>query len=104
MPSTQMPSYNRVNGIHCAEHPYLLRKVLRDDFQFDGITISDWSGTASSADSIKASLDLEMPGMFDLCSCRCMQTENASIRPGFDARSSLRARRYDWQADSRRYR
>ena len=57
-----MTSYNRVNGLHVAEHPYLLRKILREDFQFEGLVISDWSGTASSADSIKASLDLEMPG------------------------------------------
>lgn len=62
-----MPSYNRVNGIHVAEHPHLLRKVLRDDFQFDGLAMSDWSGTASSAESVKASLDLEMPGRVAAC-------------------------------------
>lgn len=57
-----MSSYNRVNGVHVAEHPYLLRKILRQDFQFDGMIMSDWSGTHSSSEAIKASLDLEMPG------------------------------------------
>lgn len=57
-----MTSYNRVNGVHAAESPYLLRKILREDFEFDGLLMSDWSGTYSSAEAIKASLDLEMPG------------------------------------------
>ncbi|WVF66947.1 hypothetical protein IAT40_001690 [Kwoniella sp. CBS 6097] len=61
-PSVFMSSYNRVNGLHVAEHPYLLRKVLRGDFGFKGMIMSDWSGTYSSSEAIKASLDLEMPG------------------------------------------
>lgn len=59
----QMTSYNRVNGLHVAEDPWLLREILRDEFGLDdGLVISDWSGTYSSSDAIKASLDLEMPG------------------------------------------
>ncbi|WVR04181.1 hypothetical protein IAU60_001181 [Kwoniella sp. DSM 27419] len=61
-PSVFMSSYNRVNGLHVAEHPYLLRKILRDDFEFNGLIMSDWSGTYSSSEGVKASLDLEMPG------------------------------------------
>jgi len=57
-----MASYNRVNGIHVAEHPFLLRKILRGDWGFKGLIMSDWSGTYSSAEAIKAGLDLEMPG------------------------------------------
>lgn len=58
-----MTSYNRVNGLHVAEDPWLLRDILRKEFGFgDGLIISDWSGTYSSSDAIKASLDLEMPG------------------------------------------
>ena len=57
-----MSSYNRIENIHVAEHPRLLRDVLRRDFGFNGMIMSDWSGTYSSADAIKASLDLEMPG------------------------------------------
>ncbi|WWC69041.1 uncharacterized protein I206_102977 [Kwoniella pini CBS 10737] len=61
-PSVFMSSYNRVNGLHVAEHPYLLRKILRKDFEFKGMIMSDWSGTYSSSEAVKASLDLEMPG------------------------------------------
>lgn len=57
-----MTSYNRVNGLHAAEHPFLLRKILRGDFEFQGMIMSDWSGTYSSSEAVKASLDLEMPG------------------------------------------
>ncbi|KAI5480122.1 beta-glucosidase [Pseudohyphozyma bogoriensis] len=61
-PTGFMTSYNRVNGTHVSESPYFLRKILRGDFEFKGMLMSDWSGTYSSAEAIKASLDLEMPG------------------------------------------
>lgn len=61
-PHVQMTSYNKVNGVHAAESPYLLRRVLRGDFGFKGLLMSDWSGTYSSCEAIKAGLDLEMPG------------------------------------------
>ncbi|KAJ9131240.1 Beta-glucosidase [Pleurostoma richardsiae] len=57
-----MSSYNRVNGIHVSEDPYLLRDVLRGEWGFDGLVMSDWNGTYSTAEAIKAGLDLEMPG------------------------------------------
>lgn len=58
-----MTSYNRVNGLHVAEDPWLLRDILRKEFGLgEGLIMSDWSGTYSSSDAIKASLDLEMPG------------------------------------------
>jgi len=57
-----MSSYNRINGVHASEHHELLRGVLRDEWGFDGAVISDWFGTHSAANSLEASLDLEMPG------------------------------------------
>ncbi|CAN5630657.1 glycoside hydrolase family 3 C-terminal domain-containing protein [soil metagenome] len=57
-----MSSYNRVNGVYASEHQQLLRGVLRDDFGFDGVVVSDWYGTHSAAASLEAGLDLEMPG------------------------------------------
>jgi len=57
-----MSSYNRINGVYASEHPALLRTVLRDEWGFDGAVISDWFGTHTAAESLEASLDLEMPG------------------------------------------
>lgn len=57
-----MSSYNRVNGVYASEHRDLLRGVLRDEFGFDGVVVSDWYGTHSAAQSLEAGLDLEMPG------------------------------------------
>ncbi|MBI4883579.1 MAG: glycoside hydrolase family 3 C-terminal domain-containing protein [Actinobacteria bacterium] len=57
-----MSSYNRINGTYASEHKQLLRGVLRDEWGFDGVVISDWYGTHSAAASLEAGLDLEMPG------------------------------------------
>ncbi len=57
-----MTGYNRLNGDYCSEHPWLLADVLRGDWGFDGLVMSDWFGTHSAADSLLAGLDLEMPG------------------------------------------
>lgn len=61
-PWAYMTSYNQVNGVHASEDPRLLKDVLRGEWAFDGLTMSDWYGTYSTTDAIKAGLDLEMPG------------------------------------------
>ncbi|WP_326844590.1 glycoside hydrolase family 3 C-terminal domain-containing protein (plasmid) [Streptomyces sp. NBC_01558] len=57
-----MAAYNKVNGQHCAEHPGLLTRVLREQWDWDGVVMSDWFGTHSTTASLTAGLDLEMPG------------------------------------------
>ena len=57
-----MSSYNRLNGTYTSEHPWLLTKVLREEWGFDGIAMSDWFGSHSTAATVNAGLDLEMPG------------------------------------------
>jgi beta-glucosidase len=57
-----MSAYNRVNGIYCGEHEFLLREVLKQEWQFDGFVISDAGGTRSTVPSALAGLDLELPG------------------------------------------
>jgi beta-glucosidase len=57
-----MSAYNKVNGLHAAENPYLLTDTLRDKWGFKGFVVSDWGGTYSTAGSLKAGLSLEMPG------------------------------------------
>lgn len=57
-----MTSYNLLNGIHTDMNRGLLQEILRDQWSFKGMVVSDWGGTNSSVDSINAGLDLEMPG------------------------------------------
>ncbi len=57
-----MSAYNKLNGTYCAENHWLLTKVLRDDWNYTGIVMSDWFGSRSTAPTINAGLDLEMPG------------------------------------------
>ncbi len=59
---TLMAAYNRLAGTHCTEHEGLLTGILRDEWGFDGVVISDWLATQSTAPSVKAGMDLEMPG------------------------------------------
>jgi beta-glucosidase len=53
--------YNRLNGTHCSENGILINDILRKEWGYDGLVMSDWTGTVSSAGTIKAGLDLEMP-------------------------------------------
>lgn len=57
-----MTAYNLVNGTHCDSHEWLLRDVLRGSWGWNGLVMSDWGGTNSIADALRAGLDLEMPG------------------------------------------
>ncbi|KAH9951408.1 glycoside hydrolase superfamily [Amylocystis lapponica] len=57
-----MTSYGRIGGVHCSENPKLLQDILRKEWGFDGIVMSDWFGTYSVDLAVNAGLDLEMPG------------------------------------------
>lgn len=57
-----MSSYNKLNGTHTSENPWLLGTVLRHEWGYDGIVMSDWFGSHSTVESVNAGLDLEMPG------------------------------------------
>jgi beta-glucosidase len=57
-----MSAYNKLNGVHCAEDSTLLTDILRKEFGFKGFVVSDWGGTYSTAPSVNAGMDLEMPG------------------------------------------
>jgi beta-glucosidase len=57
-----MAAYNKVAGQWCAENDMLLNKILRDDWGFAGMVISDWYGTHSTVDAVVNGLNVEMPG------------------------------------------
>ncbi|ESK88409.1 glycoside hydrolase family 3 protein [Moniliophthora roreri MCA 2997] len=61
-PWAYMTSYGRLNGIHCAESRELMQGILRDEWKFEGIIMSDWHGTYSTDLAINAGMELEMPG------------------------------------------
>jgi beta-glucosidase len=57
-----MSSYNRVNGVFAGENAHILRDILKEEWGFDGLVMSDWFGTNSTVDAANNGLDLEMPG------------------------------------------
>lgn len=61
-PWSLMCSYNRLNGTHAAEHEWLLRRVLRDEWGHEGVVITDWGAMNDRPASLRAGLELEMPG------------------------------------------
>ncbi|KAI0057601.1 glycoside hydrolase family 3 protein [Artomyces pyxidatus] len=61
-PWALMTCYNRVNGLHVSENPWLIDDILRKEWGFKGMIMSDWIGVYSTTESIKAGVDLEMPG------------------------------------------
>jgi beta-glucosidase len=61
-PATVMAAYNRVNGRFCTDNPQLLTSVLRQEWGYQGVVVSDWGATNGRASGITAGLDLSMPG------------------------------------------
>ena len=66
-PASLMCAYNQINGVFCSENKWLLTDVLRDEWGFDGVVMSDWGAVKDRVKGIKAGLDLEMPGDTAIC-------------------------------------
>lgn len=60
-PRAIMSSYNRVGGVYAHENPHLLTDILRQEWGFDGVVISDWGGSNDPAAAVAAGANLEMP-------------------------------------------
>ena len=64
-PSTVMCSYNKINGIHASDNKELLTDILRDEWGFDGLVVTDWGALNDRIEAYKAGCDLNMPGGAD---------------------------------------
>jgi beta-glucosidase len=80
-----MTSYNLVNGIHASQHGYLINGILKDEWKFDGLVMSDWTSTYDAVAAANAGLDLEMPyGKF-----MCRDSLLPAIRDGRVAEKTI---------------
>ena len=66
-PATLMCAYNKINGTYCSENKWLLCDVLREEWGFSGLVMTDWGAMHDRVKSLMAGLDLEMPGDTAVC-------------------------------------
>ena len=64
-PWTVMCAYNRINGVYASQNHWLLTEVLRDEWAFEGLVVSDWGAVGDRVAAVAAGLDLTMPGPAD---------------------------------------
>ena len=65
-PDTVMCAYNKINGVWCSENPMLLQEVLRDEWGYEGLVVSDWGAVQDISRAIHNGCDLQMPTNVDI--------------------------------------
>lgn len=65
-PWTIMNAYNRLNGVYCSENEWLQQKVLRGEWGFKGLLVTDWGASVDRVKGIKNGTDIEMPSSVDI--------------------------------------
>ncbi|MDR2535135.1 MAG: glycoside hydrolase family 3 C-terminal domain-containing protein [Treponema sp.] len=90
-PWTIMCSYNQVNGLYASEHKKLLTDILRDEWGFTGLVMTDWGAVNERVEGIKAGLDLEMPGSGGFNDAKIVEAvKNGSLDEGILDKTALR--------------
>lgn len=79
---TIMGAYNKLNGEHCCTGRHLLNEVLRKEWGFDGVVISDWGGVHDTVDAAESSLDIEMDVKYDFAAQHMADKLKAKIQSG----------------------
>ena len=64
-PTSVMSAYNAINGVFASENRWLLTELLREEWGYDGLVVSDWGAIKDRVEALRAGLDLEMPGTGD---------------------------------------
>jgi beta-glucosidase len=72
-PWAVMSAYNRINSVFASENRWLLTDVLREDWNYDGVVISDWGAVHDPVAAVAAGLDLRMPGQPGDPRVRCVK-------------------------------
>lgn len=72
-PWTIMSAYNQVNGQYCSENHHLQKEILRDEWGFDGVVVSDWGGCNDIVKSVEVGQELEMPSSMGYGSARIVE-------------------------------
>lgn len=92
-PWTVMCAYNKVNGVYASQHHWLLTQVLREEWGFDGVVVSDWGAVADRVAAVAAGLDLTMPGPDDAGDrALAAAVEEGRLDPALLARAAGRVR------------
>ena len=82
-PATVMCSYPKINGIHASDHKQLLTDILRTEWGFDGMVVTDWGAMNDRIEGFKAGCDLNMPGGSDFMFKECAQAvKNGTLSEG----------------------
>jgi beta-glucosidase len=84
-PWTVMCAYNKLNGVYCSEHHKLLVDILKDEWGFEGLVVSDWGAVHDRVAALQGGLDLEMPGP----RARRVQAVVEAVRSGVLAEAAL---------------
>jgi beta-glucosidase len=101
-PWTVMCAYNKINGVYASQNRWLLTEVLRGDWGFDGVLVSDWGAVADRVAAVAAGLDLTMPGPDDAGDCDLAEAVAAGrLDPARLAQSAERVRALVERAQAR---
>lgn len=83
-PKTVMSAYNKINGVHCSSSKKLLTDILRDEWGFKGLVMTDWGGISDRIEGFRAGCDLIMPGGSDFMEKECAAAVKKGILPEHD--------------------
>ncbi len=89
-PWSYMTALNKINGAYCSENEWLLKNILRKDWGFDGLVMSDWMGINNRERALKAGLDLEMPYSYGVSEERLMSAYESGSLSEKDIDNSVR--------------